>query len=91
MNQHELREGFYIANLRDENLLCYVHRTKKGTTVAGLSDERELPVSDQAKSGSSYILPSNLKPINPDEHLKKALDTIRFIYTNKGRLQAKTE
>ncbi len=90
MNQCELGEGFYIANLRDENLLCYVHRTREGTTVAGLSDGRELPISDRPKS-ESYILTSNLKPTNPDEHFKEALDTIRFIYINKGRLQAKTE
>lgn len=90
MSQSELEEGFYTANLRDEKLLCYVCRTRRGATVAKFSDGRELPVSDRPMTGP-YILTPNLKPTNPDEHLGRALDTLKFIYMNQGRLEAKTE
>jgi len=89
-----LSDGFYIAKLRDEVILCYVYKRKSlGTAVALLPNGRTLSISDEPIKGK-YILRENLRPANPsdlEDALKVALETIEFIYTNRGRLLSASE
>jgi len=83
----EIEEGFYIAHLRDEDLFCYIHREEE-KIFAALPDGEQWPVLSHSGSWP-YILQENLEPTDPEQFIKQALDTIKFIYTNMGRLHEK--
>lgn len=80
-----LEEGFYEAHLRNEILLCYVYKTKKGV-FADLPSGETKPVSSGPRE-LPYILSSNLHPTDPMKYAKNALDLIKFVFTNLGKFE----
>ena len=80
-----MEEGFYIAHLRNEDLLCCVYR-KGDSFFAALPNGEDWAVSSVPRQWP-YILPENLEKTNPEKYAEQALNLIRFIYTNMGRLR----